>query len=144
MSASLNLKTTVVLVIGILLGSITIEAIHIIRDKHRHQVFEERLRCKELADAYLKAETEEDSYTTLDRVDFSPSRNSCIVATRQLTYRHWSERFDVVDVISGEALFHGRCNGDDPASKSYCGNGGNVSLRNQRDKSFEKAVGSFW
>jgi hypothetical protein len=140
----MNRKTTIVLVIGILLGSIAVEAIHIIRDKHRHEVFEERLRCKGLADAYLKAETEEDSYTTLDRVDFSPSRNTCIVATRQLIYRHWSERFAVVDVISGESLFHGWCTGDDATSKSYCGNGGNVRLKSERDKVFDKAIGSFW
>ncbi len=132
------------LVIGVLLGGITIEAIHIFRDKHRHEVFEQRQRCKSLADAYVKANWSElESYTTLDRADFSQSRNSCIAAIHATILRNSNEEFVIVDVLSGEKVYAGWCSGNE-TSKSYCGNGRNFSLQNECDKSFEKSLGSFW
>ena len=136
-------RITVVFVIGILCGGLAVEAGHIFRDGHRHEVFEERLRCKALAEAYVKGQSEE-PYTMLERVDFSPSRNSCIAAIHKVTFPHSDQTFNVVDVISGEVLSHSWCAGDDETSKSYCGNGKNISLRNEYKRGFEKTVGSFW
>jgi hypothetical protein len=129
--------------VGILSGAFTSEALHMVRDKHRHEVFDERLRCKSLADAYIKANSDEHSYLMLERVDFSPSRNSCIATSRGTNLQDGDERYFVVDVISGERLFNRGCSGDE-TSKSYCGNGRNGALKDERDKTFERAVGSFW
>jgi hypothetical protein len=142
---AVKLRTTVVLVIGILLGGICLEAVHIVRDKHRNDVFEKRLRCKSLADAYINTNTNDDYVTQLRRVDFSPSHNSCIAMTRRLALKGSDdERFEVVDVISGDVLVRGECSYEDETSKSFCGNGGVDKMWHAFDKLFEKEVASSW
>jgi hypothetical protein len=71
--------TTMAILSGIVLGAAATEGFNVYRQSHDSQIFQERLRCKAVADAYVKEETSTDPehvFLTLDKVDYSPARNS--------------------------------------------------------------------
>ena len=71
--------TTMAILSGIVLGAAATEGFNVYRQSHDSQIFQERLRCKAVADAYVKEETSTDpehDFLTLDKVDYSPARNS--------------------------------------------------------------------
>lgn len=111
--------TIMALIAGIVLGVAVTEGLNVYRQSHDSRIFQERLRCKAIADAYVKENstdfkedpTAQSGVTvTLDKVDYSPARNSC-VAELETTY--YSQRIalgnfedlSVQDLLSGETLF---------------------------------------
>ena len=135
------LKAAVLLVLGILIGAASVEGFHIVRDHQRREFFEQRLRCKKLSEDYVKANSDDYTSMSIDRADFSASRNSCVAST--LESRGKDGRFlgyKVADVITGELLFTDDCDDHDPQSRSFCGNGRDVRLLQKRDAEFDKAV----
>jgi hypothetical protein len=116
--------TIMALIAGIVLGAAATEGFNIYRQSHDSRIFQERLRCKAVADAYVKENStdfkEDDSTAqswvtvTLDKVDYSPARNSC-VAELETTYSSQRvalanfEDLSVRDLLSGETLFSSRC-----------------------------------
>ena len=133
-----TIKIVSLLVIGAVVGVGGTETFHIIRDRHRRDFFEQRIRCKQLAEDYVKKNS--DDYTTvfLDRTDFSVRRNSCVAATSTARRGLWN--YDVIDVATGDNLYGDYCQDDHPTSKTWCGNGRNISLGDKRDKAFDEAV----
>ena len=105
------------LIAGIVLGVAATEGLNVYRQSHDDRIFQERLRCKAAADAYVKEKSpdpKEDPFVTVDKVDYSPARNSC-VAELETTY--WGppvlENLSVQDLLSGENLFSsGICSKD--------------------------------
>ena len=87
--------TTMALIAGIVLGAAATEGFNVYRQSHDSQIFQERLRCKAVADAYVKEENSTDPdhvSSTLDKVDYSPARNSCVAEVERTTYfkgGHW-------------------------------------------------------
>jgi|ERR1035438_5621912 hypothetical protein len=116
--------TTIALTSGIVLGAAATEGFHIYRQSHdgqmfQHdsQIFQERLRCKAIADAYVKGENSSDSehgpYSTLDKVDYSPVRNSCVAEAEKAYYGPRAVViYSVQDLLSGDTLFSVICAGD--------------------------------
>lgn len=112
--------TTLSLIAGFFLGAAATEVFNVYRQSRDGQVFQERVRCKTAADAYLKGnnpDSKEDPFAksgvtlTLDKADYSPARNSCVA---ELDKAYWSPRgvldiFSVQDLLSGETLFQARC-----------------------------------
>lgn len=133
-------RITVVFVLGLLVGAVFVEGIQIIRDHNRREIFEQRLKCKNLAEDYVKANS--DNYTSvfLDRADFSTSRNSCIASTNEYSGSAQFTTYQVVDVVTGELLSTDFCDNHDSQSTSFCGNGRNMKLRRERDEAFDKVV----
>jgi hypothetical protein len=83
--------TIVALTAGIVLGAAATEGFNVYRQSHDSQIFQERVRCKAVADAYVKEkgpDFKEDPAAqsgvtvTLDKVDYSPARNSCVAWKR--------------------------------------------------------------
>src|ERR1035441_2561498 len=73
--------TIMALIAGIVLGAAATEGFNVYRQSHDSQIFQERLRCKAVADAYVKEENSTDPEHVswiLDKVDYSPARNSCV------------------------------------------------------------------
>src|ERR1039457_2335470 len=86
--------TIMALIAGIVLGAAATEGFNVYRQSHDSyrqshdsQIFQERLRCKAVADAYVKANSTDVQANptdpnfvsvTLDRVDYSPARNTCV------------------------------------------------------------------
>jgi len=71
----------VALIGGIFLGAAATESFDAYRQSRDSQAFQERLRCKAAADAYVKQENSSDPdrvFWMLDKVDYSPARNSCV------------------------------------------------------------------
>lgn len=115
--------TTMAFIAGIVLGAAATEGFNVYRQSHDSQIFQERLRCKAVADAYVKqSSTDENnakprwafSTVTLDNVDYSPARNSCVAeleTVRLNTYNRGGvfEIGNVEDLLSGESLFAINC-----------------------------------
>jgi hypothetical protein len=141
-------KLWVVALLGALIGAGLVQAIHTVRDRQRasDRLFEQRLRCKDLAEAYVNKESNKsdvlETAVGLERVDFSSSRNSCIASTFGGEYSRSRTVLDyqVVDVISQEILYSGSCNNTDQRASTFCGGGKNMKLMEERDKVFEETV----
>lgn len=110
--------TIMALIAGIVLGGAATEGFNVYRQSHDSQIFQERLRCKAVADAYVKENstdfkedpTAQSGVTvTLDKVDYSPARNSC-VAELETAYIPSPLAFkSVQDLLSGETLTSAQC-----------------------------------
>jgi len=122
------------------------------RDQSTSELFQHRLRCKSVADDYSKANSDGSSTLFLERVDYSPSRHSCIAAfTRYTTGKRKLQRcncsieihdYEAVDLLSGETLSSGECFENDPDSSLFCGNGRDMRLIEERGKTLESALAS--
>lgn len=130
--------TIVTLIAGIVLGAAGTEGFNAYRQSHDSQIFQERLHCKAVADAYVKqnsSDLKEDPFAksgvtvTLDRVDYSPVRNTCVA---ELETTHYiaglvRESSSVQDLLSGESLF----------STNYAEDGGSVVKEVYTDPAFD-------
>ncbi len=116
--------TIMALIVGVILGAAATEGFNVYRQSqdsyrqsHDSRIFQERLRCKVAADAYVKEKTtiKEDSPVgvslELDKVDYSPARNSCVAEVEMTNYfRGGALVFESVeDLVSGETLFSTKC-----------------------------------
>ncbi len=80
---------------------------------------------------------------TLERIDFSPVRTSCVASTeegRGFGAPHTYLDYKVVDVLSEEVLFEDTCNNNEPKAHNFCGDGKNMLMRAERDKAFDDAL----
>jgi hypothetical protein len=77
---------------GFFLGVAATEGFNVRRQSHDSQIFQQRMHCKDAADAYVKEKTDlnENGVTgtsvTLEKVDYSPARNSCVAELDTTTY----------------------------------------------------------
>jgi hypothetical protein len=116
----MNKKLMFCAAIGAVVGAAVVQTGHLIADRSTHEAFGQRLRCKALADKYVKESTQSIS---LSRVEFSHSRGSCIASiSEQLglgdstaielglkpPVDHTS-MFKVVDLLTGEGLITRTC-----------------------------------
>jgi hypothetical protein len=136
-----------VFVAGIALGVAMTTVIQRTLLGHAAGMFEQRLRCKVLAETAAKKEAANWSFfdnvsVFLDRSDFSSSRNSC-VASESIYGDNGFQQQQVVDIITGESLFHQSCQGE-ASSPEYCGNGRNVKMSQLGEAAFTKAVRPRW
>ena len=108
--------TTIALVGGIVLGAAATEGFNVYRQSRDGQIFQERVHCKAVADAYVKANSTDVqanptdpnfASVTLDKVDYSPARNSCVAQVETVEFFRGgsTERESVEDLLSGETLF---------------------------------------
>lgn len=133
-------RSAVVFVVGIVVGAGSVEGFQLIREHHRQEFFEQRLRCKNLAEDYAKSHSDDYISVLPDRSDFSTSRNSCVASTDEYTGNARFVSYKVVDVVTGELISTGVCDNHDSQSPSFCGGGRNMKLRQERDAAFDKAV----
>lgn len=105
------LAFVLVFVIGAACGALGLETFHHSRDASI--LFERKLKCQSLARAFVKHRTSDFTHTSLQRVDYSPARASCIAEVNDTFTRPdspnplWS--FSVFDVVTGEVLFATPC-----------------------------------
>jgi len=115
--------TIMALIAGIILGTAAIEGLNVYRQSLKSQIFQQREHCKTIADAYIKESstdfkvdpTAQSGVTvTLDKVDYSPARNSCVaeLETVYFNQRTAYESLSVRDLLSGETLYSANCNKD--------------------------------
>ena len=107
-------KTTIVsLTVSFALGCMETESVNYYRQSHDSQSFEERFRCKAVADAYVKDDpaAKIGFVVTLDKVDYSPARKSCVaeLEATETGLRTMLSIYSVRDLLSGESLFRARC-----------------------------------
>ena len=99
------MRTILLVGIGVVIGACLVQTIHSLRRHPKTVTFETRLCCKNLAAAYAK-NPRDGGETVIERVEFSPARNSCLASTFTLVGRHHEvEKFSVVDVVSEERIF---------------------------------------
>jgi hypothetical protein len=75
---------------------------------------------------------------SVDRVDLSSLRNSCVAAISE--YGHASKVFRVVDLLSNEVLFGGFCATREGTGVPYCGGGRDIALLAESDAAFATAL----
>jgi hypothetical protein len=121
--------TIMALIAGIVLGAAATEGFNVYRrshdsrifqESHDSRIFQERLSCKAVADAYVKEENSTDPELvnwTLDKVDYSPARNSCVAELESVYARARFMTENVQDLLSGETLFSAKCTDDCEALK---------------------------
>jgi hypothetical protein len=100
----------VTLLAGMALGAAATGGFSAYRHSHDSHIFEERLRCKAVADAFVKENNTESVSLTLDKVDYSPGRNSCVAELGSVYARAPLMTEKVQDLLSGETLFSAKCN----------------------------------
>jgi hypothetical protein len=133
--------------VGALVGAAAVQTVHVISGHNSPELFAQRLRCKALADKYVKGRS---NMPVLSRVEFSHSRGSCIASifeqvgldvptSEQLGLKPSAEqtyRFNVVDLLTGEDVMSRTCTttkisiGSEPECTE--------SLQ-KRDEAFDKA-----
>ena len=123
-----------------------------VKDRDTHELFQHRLRCKSVADDYIKADSDDSSTLFPDRVDYSSSRHSCIATfirytTGKRKVQHCNcfietHDYETVDLLSGETLFSDFCEENDSESRWFCGNGRDMKLNEERGKALESALTS--
>jgi ribosomal protein L2 len=112
--------TIMALIAGIVLGTAATEGFNVYRQSHDSQIFQERARCKTAADAYVKENTDlnDNSVTgmsvTVEKVDYSPGRNSCIAELNTTIFAPGTayESYSVRDLLSGENIVSNACTKD--------------------------------
>ncbi len=117
--------TIITLIAGIVLGAAATEGFNVYRQSHDSRIFQERAHCKAIADSYVKENTDLNDNNvmgrsvTLEKVDYSPARNSCVAELETVYFapRVATEFESVEDLISGETLFSARCTEDCAALK---------------------------
>jgi hypothetical protein len=114
--------TIMALIAGVVLGVAATEGFNVYRQSQNSQIFQEfqeQARCKTSADAYVKENTTiaEESTDTgvsvmLDKVAYSPARNSCVAEMEKTSYfpHNAIESYSVEDLLSGETLVFEFCN----------------------------------
>lgn len=122
------------LLLGMILGGGSVEYGHRHFDARSKAAFEQRARCKSLADRYARASTNDTQAAILERVDFSPSRNSCF-AEIHLGYADDVRGWELVDLLSGKETLIGLCN-----ESRDCGNGRDIKMEKDLNAEFEHAI----
>ena len=107
------------------------EGFHVLWGSHRQNSFEQKLRCKQLAESYVRSNSNDMSTVYLERSGFSIHRNSCVAATSKV-FMSDSWDYEVVDVISGDTLHSGNCFSNKTSDSLWCGNGRNMQLLGER------------
>jgi hypothetical protein len=117
-------ENTIALIAGIILGALATGGFDFYRQSqdsyrqsHESRVFQERVHCEAVADAFVKENTDlnDNGVTgrsvTLEKVDYSPARNSCVAELEETTYfRGGALVFESVrDLLSGEIMVSNEC-----------------------------------
>src|SRR6266849_4315477 len=118
--------------VGLVLGAVIGLCASAIYYRRSSALFANRLRCRAIGEEYVARAL---GSPVLDKVDFSPARNSCVAAMQSHYLGFWN--YQVADVVSNETLFAESCNYDG----GKCGGGVDVKFLNEREKAFKKAVG---
>jgi hypothetical protein len=118
------LAKVLLLIAGIFLGAAATVGFNVYRqsqDNYRRsqnsRIFQERVHCKAVADAYVKENTDLNDNrvmgksVTLDKVDYSPARNSCIAELETTIYFRGGALVSesVEDLLSGEDIVSNNC-----------------------------------
>lgn len=141
----MNKKMWLCAVGGVLLGAAVVQTAHVISDRNSRELFGQRLRCKALADKYVRDRSADGGMVDLSRVEFSRRRGSCIASTSEklgldvvtaaqlgIVQKPSDDIYslNVVDLLTGEDLVTRTCTGrgSDNCAKSM----------EKRDEGFEE------
>jgi hypothetical protein len=134
-----TIRVVLLLIIGVVIGAGGSEGFRILRDTHRQNTFQRKLRCKQLAESYVRSNSDDMTAVSFERSGFSTHLNSCVAATTK-TFMVDSRDYEVIDVISGDTLYSGNCFSNTTSGSNWCGNGRNLQLLGERDKIFDETV----
>jgi hypothetical protein len=128
-------KLWLCVLVGALVGAAGVRGAHLISDRNSRELFGQRLRCRGLAEEYVKEHSTPHYTVVVDHVEFSRSRSSCIAATdeqigdvRNLSIS-WDLTYKVVDLLTGETINTLRCSGQKDCAQRM----------QDREQAFQKA-----
>jgi hypothetical protein len=129
------------LLIGLVIGGGGVEGYHRFYTKKAQELFSQRLRCKGLADHYVKQQSTDSMTVILYNVDYSTTSNSCIGYFHVLDDVHREHYLTqditslVTDLLTGEELYQDHCVED-----RNCGGGNDFRIMNEAKSAFDEAV----
>jgi hypothetical protein len=131
-----------VALVSLCLGVVLDEVAHSARNRNNAETFEQRLRCRSLADAYEKKESNTDATVIIEKVDFSRMKRSCIATVTRASGIAQSPVwfFQTLDLVTGDELYSEWCSEKSPDPRFSCGNGRNIELMRKRDEVLEGAL----
>jgi hypothetical protein len=102
--------------------------------------FERQLQCKNIADDYVKRNSDEVKQASLSRVEFSKAQNSCIASF--ITSREFDgeNTFSVENLSNGETLYYGYCFMNSPSGTTDSCMDRAIQLRERRDALFDRVL----
>jgi hypothetical protein len=102
-----RLSYVIAVLIGLLMGVGAAETYHAVRGSQDNVTFQRQVKCKALADDYVKENTVGSIVPMLIQVAYSPARNSCVASVETWIYINDSDvtRYEVLDLLSGEHLY---------------------------------------
>jgi hypothetical protein len=126
------------LIAGFAVGGGSVEYIHQRNDQQSKQAFDQKLRCKALADAYIRTQNkDETALSNIDEVGYSQSTNTCFAAVHEYeTFGQatWVE-YSLIDLTSGKIDSIGSCD-----ENRDCGNGRDMKLSSELSDDFKQAI----
>jgi hypothetical protein len=103
----MNRNNSLVLSLGIIIGIIATSLYWNRRQERSKFMFDQNLRCQQLAKQYENDRTSVRSIVSVLKVSYAPSRNSCLAEITRLE-GDGDDVATVEDILSGELLFQGR------------------------------------
>ena len=136
--------STLAIIVSFALGGGSVEYLHQRSDQQSKQAFDQKLRCKVLADEYIRGvqSKDENRAADLNQVDYSKSSNTCFASINVLkTYgastpaeTSWMD-YELVDLVSGKVDLIGFCN-----ENRDCGDGKDIKLNQELTDAFKQAI----
>lgn len=122
--------------LGLLVGGTSVECAHRYHDRSSKEAFAQRMRCRTLADKYVRSNSNEDVSVTLQKVDYSPASNTCFAGFETWISSSLGNEvsWDLVNLLTGEETPIGICN------LSQCGEGPNIHYEDRLDVAFKNAI----
>lgn len=126
--------------IGLALGGGTVQIYHVVRANAAKEAFNQKVRCKELAEGYIRQQSNESTSVSLQDVDYSATADSCVgyfhvwedVGNRnKYNRREWQ----VVDLLTGKTLYDNECR-----EETNCGGGTDIKSDEEAEAAFDEAV----
>lgn len=122
-------RDILLLILGLIFGALAFQLRQQHHEQKSKQVFEQRIRCKAIADKYVVQNED----AVLQEVEYSAQRNSCMAAIHTLgkDLRGW----DLVDLLSGETINLGMCD-----ESKDCGGGNDLKFEAALKEAFDRSL----
>lgn len=132
------ITAALMLFVGLAIGAGGVQTYQRVHEQRTAEVFSRRLRCNELANQYVRKESNDTQSVSLEMVGYSAVSNSCVAYFQiwnQLSPRYTVREWRVMNLLSGEQL-----NTDNCREERDCGGGNDMRFDRRSKAAFDQAV----
>jgi hypothetical protein len=138
MTGRVSISTAVVFLVGAVAGALAVGIYNHLSARNAQETFEQHLRCRQLADEYVRKESDDTDTVFLRAVDYSRDSASCIASFE--TWEHISNtytvlRWQVVNLLTADEIYGASCH-----EQTDCGDGNNIRIATSAQSAFDDAI----